>query len=143
VPVLELAASCGLAGLVGQGLTLREAGGVNAHLKVPALVAGMVAGADSIEDMDLLRHGAMSRLFGGVRAPSTLGTCLRSFTNGTQTELSLESWRVPYAAAGWSAVIFSYSLGDINAAELWRRLVLQKSWHQPRTTARAWALVVK
>ena len=29
-----------------------------------------------------------------------------------------KSWRVPYAAAGWSAAIFSYSSGDINAAEL-------------------------
>jgi Transposase DDE domain group 1 len=87
VPVLELAASCGLAGLIGQRLTLREAGGVNAYLKVPALVAGMVAGADSIQDMDLLRHGAMSRLFGGVRAPSTLGTFLRSFSFGHVRQL--------------------------------------------------------
>ena len=37
----------------------------------------MVAGADSIDDMDLLRHGGMGRLFTGVRAPSTLGTFLR------------------------------------------------------------------
>ena len=55
---------------------------VNAHLKVPALVAGMVAGADSIDDMDVLRHGGMDRLFTGVRAPSTLGTFLRTFTFG-------------------------------------------------------------
>jgi hypothetical protein len=87
VPVVELAASCGLAGLVGATLTLRDAGGVNAHLKVPALVAGMVAGADCIDDMDLLRHGAMSRLFGGVRAPSTLGTFLRSFSFGHVRQL--------------------------------------------------------
>ena len=45
----------------------------NAAGKVVALVAGMVAGADSISDMDLLRHGGMTRLFDGVRAPSTLG----------------------------------------------------------------------
>ena len=82
-PVLELAASCGLAGLVSQKLTLREAGGVNAHLKVPA----MVAGADSIEDMDLLRHGGMSRLFSAGRAPSTLGTFLRAFTFGHVRQL--------------------------------------------------------
>jgi hypothetical protein len=44
-----------------------------------ALVAGMVAGADSISDMDLLRHGGMARLFCDVRAPSTLGTFLRRF----------------------------------------------------------------
>ena len=55
---------------------------VNAHLKVPALVAGMVAGADSNDDMDVLRHGGMDRLFTGVRAPSTLGTFLRTFTFG-------------------------------------------------------------
>jgi hypothetical protein len=87
VPVLGLARSCGLAELVAERLTLRERGGVNARLKVPALVAGMVAGADSIEDMDLLRHGGMGRLFTGVRAPSTLGTFLRSFTFGHVRQL--------------------------------------------------------
>ena len=46
------------------------------------LVAGMIAGADSIHDMALLRHGAMKRLFTGVRAPFTLGTFLRAFTFG-------------------------------------------------------------
>jgi hypothetical protein len=39
----------------------------------------MIAGAGSIDDMDLLRHGAMPELFGGVRAPSTLGSHLRSY----------------------------------------------------------------
>jgi hypothetical protein len=29
-----------------------------------------------------------------------------------------------YAAAGWSAVIFSYAIGDINSAELCLRLAL-------------------
>jgi hypothetical protein len=41
-----------------------------------------------------------------------------------QNELPLESWRVPYAAAGRSTAIFSYSMGDINAAEVCRRLAL-------------------
>ena len=84
VPVLELARSCGFAGLVAERVSVPSP---NAHLKVPALVAGMVAGADSIEDMDLLRHGAMGRLFDGVRAPSTLGTFLRSFTFGHVRQL--------------------------------------------------------
>src|SRR6195256_3462636 len=61
--------------------------GANARLKVPCLVAGMAAGADSIDDMDLLRHGAMSTLFGGVRAPSTLGSHLRCYTWGTVSQL--------------------------------------------------------
>ena len=86
-PVVALAERCGLTDLVASKLTLPVLGGVNAHLKVPALVAGMVAGADSIEDMDLLRHGGMSRLFGGVRAPSTLGTFLRTFTFGHVRQL--------------------------------------------------------
>jgi hypothetical protein len=30
-----------------------------------SLVGGMVAGADSIDDMDRLRHGALPRLFAG------------------------------------------------------------------------------
>jgi len=86
-PVLALAERCGLSGLVGDKLTLTASGGANAHLKVPALVAGMVAGADCIDDMDLLRHGGMDRLFTGVRAPSTLGTFLRTFTFGHVRQL--------------------------------------------------------
>jgi Transposase DDE domain group 1 len=60
---------------------------VNAHLKIPCLAAGMIAGADSIDDMGLLRHGAMPALFGGVRAPSTLGSFLRAFTWGNVLQL--------------------------------------------------------
>ncbi len=84
VPAMALADACGLAGLVAGKLT---APSPNAWLKVPALVAGMIAGADSIDDMDLLRHGGMGRLFDGVRAPSTLGTFLRSFTFGHVRQL--------------------------------------------------------
>ena len=86
-PVVALAQRCGLAELVIDKLTLRVAGGANAHLKVPALVAGMVAGADSIDDMDLLRHGGMDRLFTGIRAPSTMGTFLRTFSFGHVRQL--------------------------------------------------------
>jgi hypothetical protein len=86
-PAMALAQRAGLGELVADTLTLNAKGGVNAHVKVPALVAGMVAGADSIDDMDLLRHGGMDRLFSGVRAPSTLGTFLRSFTFGHVRQL--------------------------------------------------------
>ena len=72
-PALTLAERAGLSDLVGQHLTLAGEGGANAPLKVTCLVAGMVAGADSIDDMDLLRHGGMGRLFTGVRAPSDVG----------------------------------------------------------------------
>ncbi len=50
----------------------------------------MVAGADSIEDMNLLRHGGMSRLFTGLYAPSTLGSFLRSFAFGHVRQLDAE-----------------------------------------------------
>src|SRR3982751_5357738 len=86
-PVLALAQGCRLGDLVANKLTLKAKGGVNAQIKVPALVAGMIAGADSIDDMDLLRHGGMGRLFAGIRAPSTLGTFLRSFTFGHVRQL--------------------------------------------------------
>jgi hypothetical protein len=36
-------------------------------------VAEVLAGADSIDDLDLVRHGGMRMLFGGVYARSTLG----------------------------------------------------------------------
>ena len=60
---------------------------MNAHLKIPCLVAGMAAGADSIDDMAVLRHGAMTEVFGGIRAPSPLGSFLRSFTWGNVRQL--------------------------------------------------------
>src|SRR5882757_9702612 len=64
------------------------------------LVAGMAAGADSIDDMDLLRHGAMSALFGGIRAPSTLGSHLRSYTLGNGSQLEKAGREFLIALAG-------------------------------------------
>src|SRR5215210_6800282 len=87
VPVMALAQRCGLARLLAERLTITAKGGANAALKVLAVVAGMVCGADSIDDMDLLRHGGMGRLFHDVRAPSTLGTFLRCFTFGHVRQL--------------------------------------------------------
>jgi hypothetical protein len=98
-PTMALAQRAGLADLVSSTLTLKAIGGVNAHLKVPALVAGMVAGADSIDDMDLLRHGGMGRLFTGIRAPSTLGTFLRTFTFGHVRQLDAVASRFLIALA--------------------------------------------
>ncbi len=93
-PVLALAGSCGLAELVQATLTVPGSAGANAAAKVPALVAGMVAGADCIDDMELLRHGGMGRLFGGIRAPSTLGTFLRAFTFGHVRQLDAVAARM-------------------------------------------------
>ncbi len=90
VPVMRLAERCGLARLVTDKVKLTGApngAGAAADAKVTSIVAGMVAGADSIDDLDVLRHGAMPTLFAGIRAPSTLGTFLRSFTHGHALQL--------------------------------------------------------
>jgi hypothetical protein len=84
---MALAQRAGLADLVEAHVRPGGPCGVNAQLKVPCLVAGMAAGADSIDDMDLLRHGAMPDLFGGILAPSTLGSHLRSYTWGNARQL--------------------------------------------------------
>jgi Transposase DDE domain group 1 len=87
VPVMALAQRCGLGTLLGDRLAIAAKGGAHAAAKILAVVAGMVCGADSITDLDLLRHGGMGRLFTGVRAPSTLGTFLRLFTFGHVRQL--------------------------------------------------------
>ena len=87
VPVMALAERAGLGDLVAEHVRPGGQCGVNAHLKVACLVAGMAAGADSIDDMGLLRHAAMGTLFGGVRAPSTLGSHLRCYTWGNVSQL--------------------------------------------------------
>lgn len=79
VPALRLAELAGLHRLLDELLSVDSP---NATAKATSVVGGMLAGADCIDDLDLLRHGGMGRLFGGVRAPSTLGTFLRSFTHG-------------------------------------------------------------
>jgi hypothetical protein len=100
VPVMALAQRAGLGDLVAGHVRPGGECGVNPHLKVACLVAGMAAGADSIDDMDLLRHGAMSALFGGVRAPSTLGSHLRSYTWGNVSQLEKAGREFLIALAG-------------------------------------------
>ncbi|MBB2891035.1 hypothetical protein FHU39_001019 [Flexivirga oryzae] len=87
VPVLALAESAGLEELTDERLSVPTDKGANAGLKVASLVAGMVAGADSIDDMALLRHGGMGRVFTRAYAPSTLGSFLRAFTFGHVRQL--------------------------------------------------------
>ncbi len=59
----------------------------NAAVKNGAVVAGMVAGAESFDNLARLRHGGMGRLFTGIRMPSTLGAYLGSFTFGHVRQL--------------------------------------------------------
>ena len=47
----------------------------------------MCAGADCIDDVDIVRAGGMKTLFDGVYAPSTIGVLLREFTFGHGRQL--------------------------------------------------------
>ena len=100
VPMMRLAAEAGLGGLAAGLLTVPTDKGANPGGKVTALVCGMVAGADSIDDMALLRHGAMTRLFDRTYAPSTLGSFLREFTFGHVRQLDAVASRFLAALAG-------------------------------------------
>src|SRR5215207_158459 len=99
VPLLQLAWSAGLHRLADEHLSVPTDKGANAGLKVGSLVAGMAAGADSIDDMRLLRHGGMGRVFTGGYAPSTLGSFLRSFTFGHVRQLDAVASRFLSALA--------------------------------------------
>lgn len=87
LPAMTLARHAGLHDLADQHLSVPTDKGANAGLKLASLVAGMVAGADCIDDMALLRHGAMTKVFNACYAPSTLGSFLRSFTFGHVRQL--------------------------------------------------------
>jgi hypothetical protein len=86
-PVMRLAQACDLHGLVGQRVHLSGENAANPAGKVATIVAGMVAGADSIDDLNIARHGGMGSLFTVMYAPSTLGSFLREFTHGHVRQL--------------------------------------------------------
>jgi hypothetical protein len=91
VPVIALAEQVGLPGLVEEHVTITgvaNGAGANPGAKVMSLVAGMVAGADSIQDVDRLRYAGNTVVFDEIRAPSTLGSFLRAFTHGHVQQLN-------------------------------------------------------
>lgn len=91
VPVMRLAEQTGLLALLAEKVQIAapriKSGSANPAPKLATVVAGMVAGADCIDDIDVLRSGGMKTLFGGVYAPSTVGTLLREFTFGHARQL--------------------------------------------------------
>jgi hypothetical protein len=87
VPVMRLARRAGLHALVTKRLTVPGGAGFDPGGKVASIIAGMVTGADSIDDLGVLREGAVHKVLPGVKAPSTLGTFLRAFTFGHVRQL--------------------------------------------------------
>jgi hypothetical protein len=104
VPAVALARRAGLQQLADRQLSVPGGAGVAAGAKVGCLVAGRVAGADSIADMDV-RHGGMGQLFTGVRAPSTLGTFLRAFSFGHVRQLDAVASRFTAGLAQHAPII--------------------------------------
>ena len=92
VPVLELAEQTGLSELIGEHVDLPstrvKSGAVNPAGKLTTIIAGMMCGADSIDDANVLRAGGTPRVFDEVYAPSTLGIFLREFTFGHANQLA-------------------------------------------------------
>jgi hypothetical protein len=92
IPVLELAEQTGLSKLIGEHVDLPStrvaSGAVNAAGKLSSIIAGMICGADCIDDVNVLRAGGTPRVFDEVYAPSTLGIFLREFTFGHANQLA-------------------------------------------------------
>ncbi len=100
---LTLAHHLGLGPLVDRHVDLGDAPGrANAGDKLLTLVASALAGGDCIDDADALRAGGTARVMGcTVKAPSTLGTFLRSFRWGHVRPLDRVSRAV--LARAWAA----------------------------------------
>ena len=98
-----LAQHVGLRELVDRHLDLGYAPGrANAGDKMLTLVASALAGGDCIDDADALRAGRTSSVLGCmVKAPSTLGTFLRSFRWGHVRQLDRVSREL--LARAWAA----------------------------------------
>ena len=98
-----LAQHLGLRELVDRRLDLGHATDrANTGGKMMTLVASALAGGDCIDDDDALRTGGTARALGGtVKAPSTLGTFLRSFRWGHVRQLDRVSREL--LARAWAA----------------------------------------
>jgi len=112
VPVMKLAEKAGLHRLADRWLSVPTDKGANAGLKIASLVAGMVAGADAIDDMAVLRHGGMRKLFAHLYASSTLGSFLRAFTFGHVRQLDAIASRFLISLAALSPLIIPEPDGD-------------------------------
>ena len=91
VPLLGLAEQTRLPQIIADKVSIKmsqiKSGAANPVPKLLGVIAGMCAGADSIDDLDMLRAGGTPILFDDVYAPSTLGTLLREFSFGHARQL--------------------------------------------------------
>jgi Transposase DDE domain group 1 len=102
---MRLAQQAGLHDAVADRLWLPTDKGANPAGKVATIVAGMLAGADSIDDLDIARHGGMRSVFTSVYAPSTLGSFLRTFTHGHVRQLQAAARDALIGLAGRAPIL--------------------------------------
>ena len=109
VPNAGLVAPAALAQRLGIGravdrrvrLDRDRPGAAHCGAKALTVIGAMLAGGDSIDDVDVLRAGAAPELFDDTRAPSTIGTWLRAFRWSNVRELDAvcrETLRAAWAA---------------------------------------------
>jgi hypothetical protein len=109
VPLMELAEQAGLSRLLAEHVRFSnervKSGAANPTPKLTSVIAGMAAGADSIQDLDVIRSAGMKKLFGGVYACATLGIFLREFTHGHVRQLAAVLRRFLVALADRTPVL--------------------------------------
>src|SRR3954452_20144231 len=108
LPAAALAQRLGLEELVDDRLTL-AAHGHRSGAKALTVLGSMLAGGDSIRDVDVLRTGATDELFDGVRTPSTIGSWLRGFNGPNVRQLHATSRQL--LARTWTAAAGPADLG--------------------------------
>jgi hypothetical protein len=106
---MELAAQAGLGQLLDERVRFTservKSGAANPTPKLLSIIAAMLTGADSIDDLDVIRAGGMKKLFGGVYACATLGILLREFTFGHVRQLGAVLRQLLVALAGVTRVL--------------------------------------
>jgi len=118
LPLLRLTENVGFADLATDRIRIPGPAGANPAAKLLSIVAGMAAGADSIDDLDVLRTGANDRVFTEVRAPSTLGTFLRGFGIGHTTALEAFAAQVLTRLTRTTAGLLLPGVGDYAIVDL-------------------------
>jgi Transposase DDE domain group 1 len=92
----------GLLAAAQESIRLSGPGAANAGAKAMTVIEAMIAGADCIDDVDVLRAGSTAKVLGHrVAAPSTIGTFLRGFTFGHVRQL--DRFAEHALTAAWAA----------------------------------------
>jgi hypothetical protein len=104
-PVMRLAQQTGLHAAVTDRVCVPTDEGANSAGKVATFVAGMLAGADSIDVLDIARHGGVGPLFSSVYATLTLGSFLRTFTHGHVRQLQAAARDTLIGSSASAAVV--------------------------------------